>query len=231
MDVFWLGLGTRRTAAAAVQQWIAQLESDGRPARDGGGAGLAWSGEDGMSNPAPVPRLRPFSVGEEAVTGGEEETKESDSPQEDGNDGDSSRDMVDQDEEDDEEMEELIRAVTGVEGIDDEEEGGDNEGGEPRVSEDDQKTYEALTKAIIDRLPRSGVAELVGKSVRDGWLGQKDQRSIVKVLEVEAVRSAIRRWWDFLVALLVENSKKPFSSALALEYEKARRTKRFDAQR
>ncbi|CBJ33587.1 expressed unknown protein [Ectocarpus siliculosus] len=161
-----------RGTGSIGSRWIAQLESDGRPARDGGGAGLAWvwrgrhEQSRARASPSPVFRRR--------VTGGEEETKESDSPQQDGNDGDLSRDMVDQDEEDDEEMEELIRAVTGVEGIDDEEEGGDNEGGEPRVSEDDQKTYEALTKAIMDRRPRSGVAELVGKSVTGGWLGQRD---------------------------------------------------------
>ncbi|CAN0185487.1 unnamed protein product, partial [Ectocarpus sp. 4 AP-2014] len=213
-------------------RWIALLEIDGRPARDGGGAGLAWvwrgrhEQSRARASPSPIFRRR-------AVTGGEEEAKESNSPQQDRNDGDSSGDMVDQDEEDDEEMEELILAVTGVEGIDDDDEGADNEGGEPRISEDDQKTYEALTKTIIDRLPRSGVAELVGKSVKDGWLAQRDHMKgvVVKVLEVEAVCSAIRRWWDSLVALLVENSKKPFSSALALEYEKARRKKRFDAQR
>lgn len=45
---------------------------------------------------------------------------------------------------------------------------------------------------------------------------------VVGLLVVEAVRSAILGWWNFLTVLVLKNSKKPLSSKHGLEYEKAR---------
>jgi len=93
--------------------------------------------------------------------------------------------------------------------------------------------YAQLAEAVIKNLPDGGVVVgLVDQGIREHWLGQdKNLGSIcLGLLGVEAVQTAVRKWWDFLLGLLRKNSEKPPTSPRMVEYEKARRLARLKSQ-
>lgn len=65
------------------------------------------------------------------------------------------------------------------------------------------------------------------------WVAQQEhlKEGVGGLLGVKAVRSAILRWWEFLVDLIKTNAKQPPDSKRALAYEERRREERLLKQR